>query len=403
MISPLKIPHKLLKDSPQSSTPTPVTISTPYVSQIQLSSAQKSQKSPKTTPKKFFLPPNETFVVKNQYKILEKLGSGSFGEIYQAIDKVNKTRVAVKIEAAITKPQLLMSEAYIYKVMGQASGLPQIFWCGNEINYNFLVMELLGPSLEALFNSCGRKFSLKTTLLIADQIFALIEMVHSKNFIHRDIKPDNFLIGQGQNREKIYIVDFGLSKRYRELVKHPNQTRKNQSPGSFNAHSTHIPMQTGRALAGTARYSSINAHNGIQQSRRDDLESCNYVLNYFITGKLPWQGLKALNKQHKYDQIARCKTNTSISQLCTGLPIEFNLSLSYTRNLRFDETPDYAYLRQLFRILYRTFDYKNDYIYDWNEKKTTKNEMNNNVQNENNLKTKQIDKHNPNYLNNLQF
>lgn len=212
-----------------------------------------------------------------------------------------------------------------------------------------MVMELLGPSLEDLFNFCSRKFSLKTVLLLADQMISRIEYIHSKNFIHRDVKPDNFLMGLGKKGNLVYIIDFGLAKKYRDARTHQ-----------------HIPYRENKNLTGTARYASINTHLGIEQSRRDDLESLGYVLMYFNLGSLPWQGLKAATKRQKYERISEKKMSTPIEVLCKGYPSEFATYLNFCRSLRFDDKPDYSYLRQLFRNLFHRQGFSYDYVFDWN-------------------------------------
>uniref|UniRef100_A0A8C5WEL2 non-specific serine/threonine protein kinase n=1 Tax=Leptobrachium leishanense TaxID=445787 RepID=A0A8C5WEL2_9ANUR len=278
--------------------------------------------------------------VGNKYRLGRKIGSGSFGDIYLV-------------------------------------GIPSIKWCGAEGDYNVMVMELLGPSLEDLFNFCSRKFSLKTVLLLADQMCKLptlstgchiqipdtndagflkveaqisrIEYIHSKNFIHRDVKPDNFLMGLGKKGNLVYIIDFGLAKKYRDARTHQ-----------------HIPYRENKNLTGTARYASINTHLGIEQSRRDDLESLGYVLMYFNLGSLPWQGLKAATKRQKYERISEKKMSTPIEVLCKGYPSEFSTYLNFCRSLRFDDKPDYSYLRQLFRNLFHRQGFSYDYVFDWN-------------------------------------
>lgn len=182
---------------------------------------------------------------------------------------------------------------------------------------------------------------MKTVLMLADQMIGRIEFVHNKNFIHRDIKPDNFLMGIGRHCNKLFLIDFGLAKKYRD-----NRTR------------AHIPYREDKNLTGTARYASINAHLGIEQSRRDDMESLGYVLMYFNRGSLPWQGLKAATKKQKYEKISEKKMSTPVEVLCKGFPAEFAMYLNYCRGLRFEEAPDYMYLRQLFRILFRTLNHQ---------------------------------------------
>uniref|UniRef100_A0A3B3IAK5 non-specific serine/threonine protein kinase n=1 Tax=Oryzias latipes TaxID=8090 RepID=A0A3B3IAK5_ORYLA len=287
--------------------------------------------------------------VGNKYRLGRKIGSGSFGDIYLGSNIATGEEVAIKLECVKTKHPQLHIESKFYKMMQGGVGIPFIKWCGAEGDYNVMVMELLGPSLEDLFNFCSRKFSLKTVLLLADQMISRIEYIHSKNFIHRDVKPDNFLMGLGKKGNLVYIIDFGLAKKYRDARTHQ-----------------HIPYRENKNLTGTARYASINTHLGIEQSRRDDLESLGYVLMYFNLGSLPWQGLKAATKGQKYERISEKKMSTPIGVLCRGYPSEFSTYLNYCRSLRFDDKPDYSYLRQLFRNLFHRQGFSYDYVFDWN-------------------------------------
>ncbi|TNN04117.1 hypothetical protein fugu_001146 [Takifugu bimaculatus] len=287
--------------------------------------------------------------VGNKYRLGRKIGSGSFGDIYLGSNIATGEEVAIKLECVKTKHPQLHIESKFYKMMQGGVGIPSIKWCGAEGDYNVMVMELLGPSLEDLFNFCSRKFSLKTVLLLADQMISRIEYIHSKNFIHRDVKPDNFLMGLGKKGNLVYIIDFGLAKKYRDARTHQ-----------------HIPYRENKNLTGTARYASINTHLGIEQSRRDDVESLGYVLMYFNLGSLPWQGLKAATKRQKYERISEKKMSTPIEVLCKGYPSEFSTYLNLCRSLRFDDKPDYSYLRQLFRTLFHRQGFSYDYVFDWN-------------------------------------
>mmetsp|Transcript_12330 Transcript_12330/g.25943 ORF Transcript_12330/g.25943 Transcript_12330/m.25943 type:complete len:486 (-) Transcript_12330:448-1905(-) len=286
--------------------------------------------------------------VGKKYRLGRKIGSGSFGDIYLGTNMTTGEEVAIKLESVKTKHPQLLYESKIYRILHGGLGIPNVRWYGVEGDYNVMVLDLLGPSLEDLFNYCGRRFKLKTVLMVADQLLSRLEYVHTKSFIHRDVKPDNFLIGLGKRQNVIHIIDFGLAKKYRDPRSHQ-----------------HIPYRENKNLTGTARYASINTHIGIEQSRRDDLESLGYVLMYFIRGSLPWQGLKANTKKQKYERIMDRKMSTSTEQLCKGFPSEFRSYFEYCRSLRFEDRPDYAYLKRLFKELFYRKGYQYDNMFDW--------------------------------------
>lgn len=292
----------------------------------------------------------EITTINNLYTLGRKLGSGSFGDIYFAVNSQTGEELAVKLESTKAKHQQLMYEAKLLKHLQGVPGVATLAYADVEGEYNCMVMELLGPSLEDLFNLNNRKFSLKTVLMIADQMLYRIEYLHSKNFIHRDIKPDNFLSGHGKKSNLIYIVDFGLAKKYRDP--------KTQQ---------HIPYREGKSLTGTARYASVNAHMGLEQARRDDLEAIGYVLIYLLRGQLPWQGLKASTKEEKYKKIAEIKVSTSVEKLTKGCPPVFATYMNNCKALRFDDRPDYAYLRRLFKDLFMREGFVNDGLFDWTQ------------------------------------
>ena len=287
----------------------------------------------------------------SKYKTIKKLGEGSFGKVYKA--SYNNKLFAIKFEKKSSNQSLLESEATIMNYL-KCKYIPNIESFGQNNEYNILIMQLMDKSLEDLIN-IYKTFSIKTTCLLAYQMINILKFIHDNHIIHRDIKPDNFVMGIKEKNQNLYILDFGLAKKYRSsknLVQYPLIKKKK--------------------LTGTARYASINALEEYEQSRRDDLESVSYVLMYFLRGNLPWQGLKVKVKEERYQKILEKKKGTTSEELCKGFPKEFSMFVSYSRNLGYYDEPKYKKLRKMFLNLVFQIKEKFDFIYDWTNKEDIK-------------------------------
>jgi len=264
-----------------------------------------------------------------EYETSKRLGAGCFGEVYRGKEVKSGREVAIKFENKQGKsaPQL----EHEVEVLGalragqpNLQGVAECLFYGVEGQHNCMVMELLGKSLEDRMVECKNKLNVRTTVLIAEQVVQRIEFLHSKGMVHRDIKPENFMFGIKDKIHHIYIIDFGLSKKYWD-----------------EARNSHCQHRQKLSLTGTARYASINAHKGVEQSRRDDLEAIGHMFLYFLRGALPWSGLDAKTQEEKYRKICQKKEETKLDDLCKGFPDEFKEYLAYARRLDFEERPDY--------------------------------------------------------------
>ena len=266
--------------------------------------------------------------VGGKFRLIKQINKGTRSEIWKAVNVQNNKFVAVKIEKNKAGHHNISREASVYNILRGGEGISALYWHGLEDNNQIIVLDLLGPSLAYLINYFKR-FSLKTILSIGIQLLARINFIHSKNLIHRDIKPDDIVV-ENKKSENLYIIDYGFAKNYQ------------------NSNREHIPYSEGKKFIGTARYASVNTHLGLQHSRRDDLEMLGYTLIYLLKGKLPWQNIKAYTKKEKYDKITEIKLSTMINILCDGIPKQFTKYMEYVRSLRFEERPEYIYLKSLF-------------------------------------------------------
>ena len=323
------------------------------------------------------------------------IGSGSFGQVLYGKHKITSLEVAVKVISSDSSADNIKKEIGYTRQLQNKQGFPTIYYTCVYDKKNIIVESLLGPSLDKLFKYCGRKFPLKTVCIIGKEMVKRLETMHEKGILHRDLKPNNLTWGNFNSSynditninstnsinniynkldiDTIFLIDFGLSCSFLE---------------GGNS-SKHYKIKTNLSFVGTLRYASLNSHKGIRQSRRDDLESMIYILIYFLKGKLPWQDIKAKQKEERHKMISEIKSKVTIGSLCENLPSEFAELLTYVKKLEFEEKPIYYKFYQFFDNLIKRLN--NDTIeeknlnYIW-EKKLVDDMIKYNTHNEESIK-----------------
>eukprot|EP00917_Polyrhabdina_sp_WS-2016_P026576 GHVP01056997.1.p1 GENE.GHVP01056997.1~~GHVP01056997.1.p1 ORF type:complete len:306 (+),score=48.08 GHVP01056997.1:47-964(+) len=262
------------------------------------------------------------YLIQHRYRLVRYIASGSFGDVFVGIDMRQRNMpVAVKIENVNLKNPMIILEGKNYAKMAGLPGIPKLYWYGVEKKVAALVIQVMGPSLDDMFRVQNGNLSLKTICLLGDQLIARIQGMHQIGLVHRDIKPENFMVGRGEMSKTLYIADFGLTDTYR------------------NPDGSHLEMKTGRGLIGTASFVSINIHDGVTPSRRDDLISVGYVLLHLSKGSLPWQNVEDNSSDKNFRNMKASKLKYTIQNLCRGLPLCFSKLLMEGYRLRL-KVPD---------------------------------------------------------------
>lgn len=267
----------------------------------------------------------------NDYKLITKIGKGSYGEVWKAIHIYKKKHVAIKIEKKSSKDSLRY-ETNILRYLQDVNNVVNIKYFGETISYNYLIMELLDNQIDEFYSKYVLKEMNRKGLIrkLGLQMLSCIKNIHLHGIIHRDIKPGNFLM----ENENIKLIDFGLSKQYIDKNGYHKCNKKHET------------------ITGTLRYVSKNIHNGEEPSRRDDIISMVYILFYLYLGNLPWQGLKIINLKEKEEEILKLKKKfLYFIRENIEIPIKLIELLEYVENLSYEEEPDYEFISFLLKTL----------------------------------------------------
>ena len=286
----------------------------------------------------------------SKYLIKHLISKGSFGEVYFGTNIINGKNYALKIEEGNKQDSFLKHECYILlNLKGQ--GIPSVISFGVSNKYNILVENLLGRSIRDIWVEKNRKLNLKDTCIFAIQAISRLEFVHSKNYLHRDIKPANFLLGNPDNSQ-IYLIDFGNAKKFRS-----SRTGK------------HIRYMKSQLIFGSLLFLSMNTFKGIEQTRKDELESLGFVIIYLFNGSLPWSEIKFNTIYEGLTKIYAIRKKVSIENICSNMPKEFNIYMNYVNNLKYEQCPNYEYLRNLFLNILKKIGDANEQLFSWVDKR----------------------------------
>ena len=304
--------------------------------------------------------PKKEVILNGNFKLIKNLGKGKFSDVFFAYDMMNQEEVALKYQQKTifhSSKSMLHNESLILENLKNVKGVAHKKLFIEDKTYDLLILPIYKETLKDLYHRLG-KFSLRTVIFIALELIDIIEQIHERNIIHLDLKPENIMIGTSdKTRKQLCIIDYGLAKKYIDENK-----------------KSHISFKKTNIFTGSYSYASLNSHLGFELSRRDDFESLGYILIYLLKGSLPWQSMNNENCEERLKKTAKLKKEVKIEKLCEGIHEKFKDYFEHVRKLRFEEKPDYEFLRGLFTNMEKGFGGKkldNEYFLEWIEQENT--------------------------------